>query len=113
MKIKEKTNKEEIYKVEISVGQLIGNNREDNNKNNQIFKFNGIKEELSIKAQQMKNGEDFLTIHFILKITSNNNVKLTKEEIIKYYTEEEYKFYFTVENSSGDPIYESETFTDN
>ena len=34
MKIKEKTNKEEIYKVEISVGQLIGNNREDNNKKN-------------------------------------------------------------------------------
>ena len=112
MIIKER-DKQTIYNVEVSVGQLIGNNRIDNNKNNQIFNFEGLKEELSIKAEQMKNGEEFLIIHFILKISSNNNVKPTKEEIVKYFIEEKYKFYFTVENNCGEPIYESEAFTDN
>ena len=112
MKIKEK-GMEAIYKVEISVGQLIGNNRMDNNKNNKIFKFEGIKEELSIKAVQMKSGEEFLIIHFILKISSNINIKVTKEEIIKYYIGEKYKFYFSVENELGEPLYESEVYTDN
>ena len=115
MKIKEQT-KQAIYKEEISVGQLIGNNRMDNNKKDQIFQFEGINEEILIKAEKLKNKDKFLVIHFTLRISSNNNEIIDKEQIVKYFTEEEYKFYFTVEkkiDKKMEIIYESETFTDN
>ena len=112
MKIKEKTN-QTTHKVEISVGQLIGNNRMDNNKKNQIFQFEGINEELSIKAEKLKSKEKFLVIHFKLRLSSNDEKKkIDKEEKVKYFTKEEYKFYFTIEKKSGEKIYESEAFTD-
>ena len=66
MKIKEKTN-QTTHKVEISIGQLIGNNRKDNNKKNQIFQFEGINEVLSKKAEKLKNKEKFLLTHFKLR----------------------------------------------
>ena len=66
MRIKDKTN-QTTHKVEISIGQLIGNNRKDNNKKNQIFQFEGIKEVLSIKAEKLKNKEKFLLTHFKLR----------------------------------------------
>ena len=47
--------------------------------------------------------------------SNDKEKKIDKEEIVKYFIKEEYKFYFTVEKKTGEKkeiIYESETFTD-
>ena len=114
MKIKEK-NKALTTSTPIKIGQLIGNNKRNKN-NTKILKCKGRKEEIKIKIEKMKKKDLFLIVHFKLKIASNKKEEIkeiSEEEKIKYFKDEQYKFYYIISKKTGEKIYESEAFTDN
>ena len=112
MKKIDSNNQPNIFSLSTTVGQLIGNNKKSQNKT-KLFKLKDHKEEIRISAQKMKKKELFLIVHFKLMIASKNNASLTEEEIVEYFKDEKYKFYYLIEKKSGEKIYESEVFTDN
>ena len=105
-------NQPNIFSLSTTIGQLIGNNKKSQNKT-KLFKLKDHKEQIRIRAQKMKKKELFLIVHFKLMIVSKNKASLTEEEIVEYFKDEKYKFYYLIEKKSGEKIYESEVFTDN
>ena len=111
LKEKAKANLVNSFKITATIGQLIGNNKNNNTFKGKIYKFQGKKESVLIKAEKKKIEEKYLIIHFKLKVVAKNNSELNDDTIYEYFKKDEYKFYFTVEKS-GKRLFESEVFTD-
>ena len=99
------------YPFNITIGEIIGSEKSsklfyikgDNNKEEEI---------LEIRAEKMKKNILYLTIHFNLKIVSNEEgVEIEDEVKEKYCISEKNKLYFVVEQDNK-MLYESESFTD-
>ena len=110
IKLKE-NNKQTTINIPIHIGQLLGNNKKNKN-NTALFKIKGRKEEVKVKLEKMRRKELFLIVQFRLEVVSQKDKEISEEEIINYFKDEKYKFYFVIEKKTGEKIYESEAFTD-
>ena len=104
-------NESKQYPINITIGEIIGSE-----KSSKLFYIKGDnnqeEEILEIRAEKMKKNILYLTIHFNLKIVSNQEgVEITDEEKEKYLISEKNKLYFVVEQENK-MLYESESFTD-
>ena len=94
IKLKE-NNKQTTINIPIHIGQLLGNNKKNKN-NTALFKIKGRKEEVKVKLEKMRRKELFLIVQFRLEVVSQKDKEISEEEIINYFKDEKYKFYFVI-----------------
>ena len=93
----------ETYPIFTSIGEIVGSEN-----STKYFNFSDTEEKIEVRAQSKKTRMKYLTIHFLIKVSSQND-KVEEE----YFKNAEYKLYFKIGvNNNKTIIYESEAFTD-
>ena len=102
-------NQFESYQFFTTIGEIVGseNSIKDFNLNN-----NNRDEILQVKVLKLKSKEQYVTIHFNIKIYSiKNKIYIPEPQEKEYFKNELYKIYFCIERNKI-KLYESEVFTD-
>ena len=102
-------NQSESYPFFTTIGEIVGS---ENSIKNFNINNNNRDEILQVKSLKINSKEQYVTIHFQIKIFSTiygNNIPESQEK--QYFKNEVYKIYFKIERNKI-ILYESEVFTD-
>ena len=107
--ITSQNEKNKYYQLLFTIGEIVGS---ENSIKQFYIKNNNKDEILEIKSLNIKAKEEYVTIHFLIKISSiSSQTKIPETQIEEYFKNEEYKIYFQIEKDNI-ILYESEVFTD-
>ena len=100
-------NQPKTFIINTTIGEIIGSEN-----SRKLFDVGNNTELLEIIGQKSDTKDEYVTIHFELKIVSaDSNMSVSKEQEEEYFKNKEYKIYFEVKKNDT-KLYESETYTD-